>query len=80
MCAAPPLGQERRFLKKLGTFFNLGTIFNFYSTGGGKNSWMAHAPGVHKVCVVKPGVVACSERQNKGFSRPFSLLFASLPS
>ena len=27
----PPLGQERRFLKKLGTFFNLGTIFNFYS-------------------------------------------------
>ena len=32
MCAAPPLGQEWRFLKKLGTFFNLGTIFNFYST------------------------------------------------
>ena len=31
MCAAPPLGQEWRFLKKLGTFFNLGTIFEIDS-------------------------------------------------
>ena len=32
MCAAPPLGQEWRFLKKLGTFFNLGTIFEIDSS------------------------------------------------
>ena len=31
MCAATSLGQERRFLKKLGTFFNLGTIFEIDS-------------------------------------------------
>ena len=32
MCAAPPPGPGTAFLKKLGTFFNLGTIFNFYSS------------------------------------------------